>query len=167
MTSTTTSSSSTAPLLSTGLCVTSSLTITAVRLQSPTERTRYQELLTAVLTRDGARPRVRVTGIWVDSEVSMAGGRALWGIPKEMATFEVHRARLTSFAARTDEGELAAGRNAVRRHLPGRRLMAYKLAQTADGRIKTSPVRSSAALRLADAEWTAPAGSVRSAVEPP
>lgn len=144
--------------LSTGLGVTPSLPMTAVRLKSPTERTRYHELLRAVLTRDGARPRVRITDIRVDSEVSTAGGRALWGIRKEMATFEVHRARLTSFAARTHEGELAAGRYAERRHLPGRRLMAYKLARTLDGRIKTRPVRSSAAPRLADAEWTAPVG---------
>ncbi|MGW3632165.1 acetoacetate decarboxylase family protein [Streptomyces sp. NPDC005122] len=119
----------------------------------------YNELLRAVLMRDGARLRVCITDIWVDSEASMAGGRALWGIPKEMATFEVRRAEGMSFAARTDAGALAVGRYIERGRLPGRWPLAYKLAQTLNGRIKTSPVRSSAALRLARAEWRAPADS--------
>ncbi|MER5201305.1 acetoacetate decarboxylase family protein [Streptomyces sp. NPDC002755] len=119
----------------------------------------YNELLRAVLVRDGARARVCITDIWVDSEISMAGGRALWGIPKEMAVFEVQRADATSCAAKTDQGTLAAGRYTERRSLPGRWPLAFKLAQTLNGRMKTSRVRSSAALRLARAEWTAPADS--------
>ncbi|WP_392959099.1 acetoacetate decarboxylase family protein [Streptomyces sp. LN245] len=51
----------------------------------------YNELLRAVLVRDGRRPRVCVTDIWVDSAASMAGGRELWGIPKEMADFDIDR----------------------------------------------------------------------------
>ena len=45
----------------------------------------YHELLVARLHRDGPRPRVRITDIWVDSPQSLAGGRALWAIPKELA----------------------------------------------------------------------------------
>src|SRR5687767_10479676 len=43
----------------------------------------YGELLVARTTRteDGARA-VTITDIWVDSPASMAGGRALWAIPK-------------------------------------------------------------------------------------
>lgn len=45
----------------------------------------YRELLCAVLTRTGWRPRVTITHIWVDSAASRDGGRALWGIPKDLA----------------------------------------------------------------------------------
>ncbi|MET9101196.1 acetoacetate decarboxylase family protein [Streptomyces antibioticus] len=120
----------------------------------------YSELLRAVLVRDGARARVCVTDIWVDSEASMAGGRALWGIPKEMAAFDAERTDGgASFTARTGQGVLATGRCIERGRLPGRWPLAYKVAQSLDGRIKTSPVRSRAELRRARAEWTAPAGS--------
>ncbi|MFE6822066.1 acetoacetate decarboxylase family protein [Streptomyces sp. NPDC057690] len=119
----------------------------------------YNELLRAVLVRDGARPRVCITDIWVDSETSLAGGRALWGIPKETAIFEVQRSDGISCAAKTGRGTLAAGRYTERGGLPGRWPLAFRLAQTLDGRIKTSRVRSRAALRLARAEWTAPADS--------
>src|SRR5690348_12388115 len=47
----------------------------------------YHELLSAVLTRAGWRPRVTITHIWVDSVASRDGGRALWGIPKDLAVF--------------------------------------------------------------------------------
>ncbi|MFI1921429.1 acetoacetate decarboxylase family protein [Streptomyces sp. NPDC020377] len=119
----------------------------------------YNELLRAVLVRDGARPRVCITDIWVDSETSLAGGRALWGIPKEMAIFEVQRSDGMSCAAKTGRGTLAAGRFTERGGLPGRWPLAFGLAQTLDGRIRTSRVRGSAALRLSRAEWTAPADS--------
>ncbi len=47
----------------------------------------YNELLAAVHVRDGWRPRQSITDIWVDSAVSRDGGRALWGIPKDLAHF--------------------------------------------------------------------------------
>jgi hypothetical protein len=46
----------------------------------------YRELLAAVLTRHRGRPVVTISHIWVDSETSRDGGRALWGIPKDLAT---------------------------------------------------------------------------------
>lgn len=49
----------------------------------------YRELLAAVAVRGGTRPGVSITHIWVDSAASRAGGRELWGIPKEMAQFEL------------------------------------------------------------------------------
>jgi len=48
----------------------------------------YNELLVAVAARAGARPRVTVPQIWVDSEASLAGGRELWNIPKGLARFD-------------------------------------------------------------------------------
>ena len=49
----------------------------------------YSELLVARPVRGpgGATPRIEITDIWVDSPASMAGGRALWGIPKELCDF--------------------------------------------------------------------------------
>lgn len=48
----------------------------------------YDELVTAVLTRPTRRLGLRLTvpQIWVTSDASVAGGRALWGIPKERCT---------------------------------------------------------------------------------
>jgi hypothetical protein len=45
----------------------------------------YHELLVARLVRDGRSARVRVSDIWVDSAESLAGGRALWALPKQPA----------------------------------------------------------------------------------
>lgn len=47
----------------------------------------YDELLAAVHVWDGRALRQTVTDIWVDEPVSVAGGRALWGIPKDLAAF--------------------------------------------------------------------------------
>jgi hypothetical protein len=44
----------------------------------------YHELLVARPARFG----VTITQIWVDSEASRDGGRELWAIPKEMASFD-------------------------------------------------------------------------------
>lgn len=49
----------------------------------------YHELLVARLLRDGAVPRLRITDIWVDSPESLAGGRSLWAIPKQLATLRL------------------------------------------------------------------------------
>lgn len=76
-----------------------------------------------------------------------------------MAIFEVQRSDGMSCAAKTGRGTLAAGRFTERGGLPGRWPLAFGLAQTLDGRIRTSRVRGSAALRLSRAEWTAPADS--------
>src|SRR5664279_3844474 len=48
----------------------------------------YDEIMSTVLVRHGFRPRVSITHIWVDSEASRDGGRALWAIPKDLAEFE-------------------------------------------------------------------------------
>ena len=51
----------------------------------------YGELFGAVSVkaRDSGHRGLTVTHMWVDSERSMRGGRALWGMPKEMARFEL------------------------------------------------------------------------------
>lgn len=63
----------------------------------------YSELLVArpLAKGDGKGRKVTITDIWVDSAASVAGGRELWGIPKELCDFDLetsHRGPL----ARTD-----------------------------------------------------------------
>jgi hypothetical protein len=50
---------------------------------------RYGELLAAVAGRWSGGLTVTVTHMWVDSPASRAGGRELWGYPKELAAFEL------------------------------------------------------------------------------
>lgn len=51
---------------------------------------RYDELFTTSLARRGLRTGLFVHDIWVDSAASQAGGRAIWGLPKQLATFIWH-----------------------------------------------------------------------------
>jgi hypothetical protein len=67
----------------------------------------YRELLVAVLIRDGWRPRVHITRIWVDSPESLAGGQALWAIPKDMAQFESPSSSKCRWSALGRDGFLA------------------------------------------------------------
>ncbi|XVS67080.1 acetoacetate decarboxylase family protein [Actinosynnema sp. CA-299493] len=68
----------------------------------------YHEVLAAVLVRRGWRFGVSITRIWVDSPASRAGGRELWGIPKELAGFEWDRDLTAS--ARDERGPIATVR---------------------------------------------------------
>ncbi|MGI5214705.1 acetoacetate decarboxylase family protein [Plantactinospora sp. CA-290183] len=125
----------------------------------------YRELLCAVLVRDGARPRVSITGIWVDSPTSRDGGRELWGIPKELAALEIG-----GTADRDGAGELAASagtgsgpiaRAVVRagRRLPGRWPLRFSVAQLLGARVRTTPVRCRAGVGVGSAGWDVdPAG---------
>jgi len=74
----------------------------------------YHELLVARVVRDGRALRVRVTDIWVDSPESLAGGRALWAIPKQLAELPLRDrplrvGRRTAFSAVSGGRHLASG----------------------------------------------------------
>lgn len=115
----------------------------------------YNELLRAVLVRDGRRPRVCITDIWVDSAASRAGGRELWGIPKEMAEFDIDRTAGVRAGAATERDVLATAAFDPGRRIPGRWPLTYRVVQTLDGALKTSAVRSRSAVRFARARWIA------------
>ena len=112
----------------------------------------YRELMTTVLVRRGVRVLPTITHIWVDSETSRDGGRALWGIPKGLASFVFDG---DHFAARDDAGPLARGTVRARRALPVRLPVRFKVVQWLDGRAKVSPVRSTAAVSLAQGRFEA------------
>ena len=109
----------------------------------------YRELMATVLVRRGLHLAPHILRIWVDSEASRAGGRALWAIPKELADFEIDTLRgQTRFTARTDGEPIAVGGVHRGLRLPGRWPLSFRVVQRveADATAKVSPVRSRAGL---------------------
>jgi hypothetical protein len=51
------------------------------------EGTCYNEFIIGALVRRAVRAGIHLHAIWVDEEASLWGGRHIWGIPKERATF--------------------------------------------------------------------------------
>ncbi len=120
----------------------------------------YRELLVAVLAHQGGRPLVTITDIWVDSVASLHGGRELWGIPKQQASFQVDGA---TCAAVDVDGELIAS-SAVRPigALPGRCRSRYTVAQQRAGELMFIPVRCTSTVRLIQISWEfSPDGPLR------
>jgi acetoacetate decarboxylase len=72
---------------------------------------RYRELLAAVAGRWSGGLTATVTHMWVDSPASRAGGRELWGYPKELAEFALAIDPSGRASARLPDGggELAQG----------------------------------------------------------
>jgi hypothetical protein len=68
--------------------------VALVEYQPPSPLT-YHELLVAHLVETGAKPAkaVSITDIWVDSPQSVAGGRELWAIPKDLCDFTAATSR--------------------------------------------------------------------------
>lgn len=112
----------------------------------------YNEIMSTVLVRKGWRPLVSITKIWVDSEASRDGGRALWAIPKDLADFGV-RANSTYVAS---EGETTIGALDVHRAraLPVSLPVGFSVAQDRDGELLVTPVRGRGRLGVARAGWT-------------
>ncbi len=116
----------------------------------------YREVMATLLVRCGWRLLPTIVAIWVDSEASRDGGRALWGIPKELATFDV---RGGDFAARDEKGPIATGTVRPRFRLPGRAPVGFSVVQWLDGAARVSPVRTRAGVALSAATFDAdPAG---------
>ncbi|WP_375481334.1 acetoacetate decarboxylase family protein [uncultured Jatrophihabitans sp.] len=129
---------------------------TAWVVYEPTGVLDYRELMATVLVRRGWRILPTIVRIWVDSEESRDGGRALWGIPKELAGFDVAGGR---FAAADDTGPIAAGTVRAVATTPFALPLSFRIVQWLHGRAKVSPVRSRARLALSRARFDAePAG---------
>lgn len=112
----------------------------------------YRELMATVLVRRGRRVMPTITHIWVDSEASRDGGRALWGIPKGLASFDFAP---PAYAARDDEGPIATGTVRPAWWLPGRWPVGFHVVQWLGGTAKLSPVRSRARLAVSRAQLDA------------
>ncbi len=75
----------------------------------------YSELLVARLTdTESHGRRVSITDIWVDSPASVAGGRELWAIPKDLCDFKLDNTgktfQKTSWTASLDGRPIARAR---------------------------------------------------------
>lgn len=110
----------------------------------------YNELLVALPSLPG--PRVTIPRIWVDSATSLAGGRELWGIPKELHDFT--RAD-TAEGAEVSMGSVASvSARYGRRLLPGMRQLGLDTLQVLDGRRILSRNRVIGRMHALKATWS-------------
>ena len=117
----------------------------------------YRELLVAVLAHRGKRPLATITDIWVDSAPSLHGGRELWGIPKQRASFRIDGA--TCGAVNADSELIASAAVRPIGGLPGRWRGGYTVAQQRAGELVLIPVRATSGVRLIRISWEfAPGG---------
>lgn len=110
----------------------------------------YRELMATLLVRRGWRLLPTITAIWVDSPASLHGGRALWGIPKELAAFDFGDG---TFAAHDENGPIATATVRPKLVLPGRWPVRFRVAQWLGGAAKLSPVRARAGVVAARATF--------------
>lgn len=114
----------------------------------------YHEFLAAPLVHRGVAPGLSITDIWVDSAASKAGGRELWGIPKEMASFEMSHEPVFRGVARVGDSVVAEAR--VK---PGRAglLLPFPLRgttwQTLGSALARTPLRATGRVHLARGNW--------------
>jgi hypothetical protein len=119
----------------------------------------YRELLSAVLVRQHARPRVSIVDIWVDSPASRDGGRDLWGIPKELAELEIKPSATTggtgglTARARTVTGAIAETLISPGPRCPGRWPTRLSVIQLLRQQVKVTPVRGWASIQRSRATW--------------
>ncbi|WP_028663361.1 acetoacetate decarboxylase family protein [Saccharomonospora halophila] len=138
------------------------LVVTAWIDYTPPGRMRYHELLSTVAVRrpHGAGIAGSITEIWVDSAASRAGGRELWGIPKELATFDLRFGPTVTATARAHGGDGADGSPLATATFTPRRLgtpsvrTGFSLIQEVAGAPYVSPVRARMRIRAASARWT-------------
>lgn len=117
---------------------------------------RYRELFAAVVGSFRGRPAITVTQVWVDDETSMLGGQQLWGLPKQLADFDLEIARQGRASARIGSRPIAAGGFRARPRpkiaLRGRSAICV---QTVGGRPMPIPSRVSGVL-VAGSGWFEP-----------
>ncbi|RKT54399.1 acetoacetate decarboxylase family protein [Saccharothrix australiensis] len=117
----------------------------------------YHELVAVVPVRRGARIGLSITHAWVDSAASRAGGRALWGIPKEAARFEVDpRGSASAHDGRRAVASVRLG-GPVRWRLPVR--ARASVWQGVPGGVARTPLRYRGGVGFARLSWRVdPAG---------
>lgn len=102
----------------------------------------YRELLVALVVTHRCRIAATAVAAWVDDERSLHGGRELWGIPKESATFDFDtrggdlRARMTAV-----DGDAVSAVHHRGVRLPGRLPVRARLVQDVDGETVRVPLR--------------------------
>ncbi|MDT9595187.1 acetoacetate decarboxylase family protein [Nocardioides zeae] len=161
------------PQLPAGVAPLGRLALTMFVSYAPPGQMTYAELLAGVLVRDRAQVGLAITDIWVDSPASRAGGRELWGVPKDLAEFDLDGAAGPTaseglLCARADGRTLATAAFTASR-APGVPLplrLPAAIVQTVPvgpvdapgARTRWTPISARArALRPARARWSSPA----------
>ena len=116
----------------------------------------YRELFLAVLARAGARLGANLPLIWVDSIASLEGGRALWGIPKQLGALHLENGTLRAAA----NGRPIASMSFE----PGRRLLRRfpiraTVMQARGSELVRTPIHVSAEVERIRAQWYIPQDS--------
>ncbi|WP_159712054.1 acetoacetate decarboxylase family protein [Geminicoccus flavidas] len=113
----------------------------------------YHEFLAAVPVVAGRGPAVSVIRIWVDDPAAALGGRAMWGMPKQMGDLRFERD--TAFRASLAEGgrEIAACRFVPRLPLPGRWPLVLRTEQMLHAALKVTRARVGGRVVLGRADW--------------
>lgn len=116
----------------------------------------YDELIGAVLGRQGFGPRCSIPHIWVDSPQSRTGGRELWSIPKHLGEFRRDERGREVTASMTFDGEPVAALSATvgMRVLPGMPRIPLVTAQHLDGRTVVSQNQIISRVRRLSTTWT-------------
>jgi Acetoacetate decarboxylase (ADC) len=113
----------------------------------------YAEVFAGRLLLRGGRPHAHVEFIAVDSQASIAGGRANWALPKEAARFEGAPGRPGRVRATGDGWAVSVHAEARAPRLPA--WAALPCVQVwPDGRARAFTVRVCGTARLADAHVT-------------
>lgn len=124
----------------------------------------YNEVLAATRVSLRGRSFTTITHIWVDHPASIAGARALWGIPKQAALIRIDRggsapgADLTASATTLDGQPIASTRFSRRAGLPGRwpfrtRTVHWREGRDGDEGMRVTEARASARVELGAATW--------------
>ncbi|MFE0758659.1 acetoacetate decarboxylase family protein [Inquilinus sp. NPDC058860] len=114
----------------------------------------YAELVVAVPVRLGRRIGVTITAAWVDSPASLAGGRALWAIPKRLGRFETAGGRTELFDA---QRLVAAFTDRPGRALPLRLPVPLRVLQPDEFGIRITRAAATGRPRLGGPGWEFPA----------
>lgn len=136
------------------------LAVTAFVDYAPTGLMAYHELLAGVVVRHGRGPALSITDIWVDSEVSRAGGRGLWGIPKDLAAFPHGAAPGPVATTALVDGAEAARASYAAGRAPALRLpvpLVGRVVQSLGGETVATRIRAGGRVRRARATWELPA----------
>jgi hypothetical protein len=109
----------------------------------------YDELLVAIPSLRRLRALITIPQIWVDSPASMAGGRELWGIPKELGRFQRESPTVVAL-----EGVAAVSAGSSRWRLPGRHRLPLTTLQSLDGRRIVSRNEVTGTIAGLRADWS-------------
>jgi hypothetical protein len=114
----------------------------------------YKELTAATAGLLGLRPVITIHEIWVDNTAAALGGRELWAIPKQLASFDVRSNAVFEASAAHDGRTIGAVRFNSRFVVPGRWSIRLAIAQPCPDRPKVTRAHVRGRIALGRAVWT-------------